>query len=436
MNSLLQYCIEVMLGSTILLLGFYLTRNYLSISFRRFYLLGCIIFSLLQPLIVFNSPEKLVTELPVQVDKIFVENIVSPSSESASESYLAQDIAQNNELESTPSIDWVNLTIYLYLTILALLLIRFCVSLHSLWRLTRNTRQLKNGISFHVIDNHKFSGGSFFHHIFISKKYLDDPSLDIILAHEQCHCRHWHSLDILLSEIYCVIFWAHPASWLIRKELKLNAEYEADQFTAAGYGRHLYSDTLLKLSTNTLQLGGVVSFSAMNIRRRINHVLGGKMHHWSKSLLVLPFLVIATWLISCEPEMMDFTAMDPQAALKNVKTVTTRYISHQKDTQQKDGKIIAIAYYLPDGTVDKVEQHTTYPYDFEKPFEWKFLSSPNPVGVLHGLDGFSLGEAANNILYGNDWPKYKGADDIIGEGKNFTKKVTKEQNDFSLPTRY
>ncbi|MEQ8879648.1 MAG: hypothetical protein RLQ12_08460, partial [Cyclobacteriaceae bacterium] len=52
------------------------------------------------------------------------------------------------------------------------------------------------------------------------------------------------------------------------------------------------------------------------------------------------------------------------------------------------------------------------------------------------LDGFSLGEATNNILYGNDWTKYKGTDDMIGDRKNFTKKVTKEQNDHSLPTKY
>ncbi len=435
MNSLSQYWVEVILGSSVFFLGFLLTRNYLSISFRRFYLLGCLIIPLMLPLIAFNTADKVVTELPQQIDQLFVEK-TEESTGFIPQSELNIETAQNNEIKRKSSISWVSMAFYLYSGVCFILLIRFLISLFSIWRLINNPKEERNGMQYYLIDNPHFSGGSFFHHIFINRSFQNDPALDIILTHEQCHSRFWHTLDILVSEFYCIVFWPNPVSWLVRREIKLNAEYEADQFTAMGYDKYIYSDTLLKLSTNTQQLEGIVSFSAMNVRRRINNILGGKTPHWSKSLLAVPFLAIATWLVSCEPEVMDFTTMNPQAALKNVKTVTTRYISHQRDTQQKDGKIIAIAYYLPDGTVDRVEQYMTYPYDYEHPFQRKFLTSPNPAGVLHVLDGFNLGHAENNLLYGNDWPKYNKIEFYRANSEMYRNSTTIDKNDEGLPVKF
>lgn len=440
MNNLLQYLFEVILGSSVLFLGYALTKNYLTIAFRRFFLLSCLFLPLVFPLISFDTSEKIVAELPDQVNHLFdaplERNHVEEISNGAQLKEVTLTEQDHSIVNSSTEINWTTLSIILYLVVSACLFIRMCLSLISLLRLIKNPVTEFNGQKLYVIDNQQFSGGSFFHFIFINKELLNDPVMEIIISHEQVHHRLWHSVDILCSELYCIVYWINPISWFFRNEIRLNTEYQADLLATKGIDRQHYSNTLLNLSIHSQNLLPVISFSAINIRSRINFMLQGKRYHWSRSLLTIPFLILTTWLISCEPEMMDFTTMDPDAALKNVKTVTTRYISHQKDTQQKDGKVIAIAYYLPDGTVDKVEQHTTYPYDYEKPFKRSFISSPNPVGVLHLMDGFDLGEAMNNILYGNDWPKYKGTDDLIGDRENYTKKVIKEQNDFSLPTKY
>lgn len=51
---------------------------------------------------------------------------------------------------------------------------------------------------------------------------------DTVLAHEEAHigCRHY--LDLIIAQIVCVVLWYNPAAWLMRDELKLLHEYQAD----------------------------------------------------------------------------------------------------------------------------------------------------------------------------------------------------------------
>ncbi len=51
---------------------------------------------------------------------------------------------------------------------------------------------------------------------------------DIIIAHEEAHIRCHHYLDLIIAQIVCVVIWYNPAAWLMRDELKLLHEYQAD----------------------------------------------------------------------------------------------------------------------------------------------------------------------------------------------------------------
>lgn len=111
-------------------------------------------------------------------------------------------------------------------------------------------------------------------------------------------------------------------------------------------------------------------------------------------------LVIA--LISCT--RIDQGEVDPNGLFADVKTITTRFVSHQSDTQQKDDKVVAVARFLPDGSLDRVDQHMTYPYDYKQSFEREFWGQPIKMNLSHVMDGLDLGEAEKNLMYGNDWP--------------------------------
>jgi TonB-dependent SusC/RagA subfamily outer membrane receptor len=74
-----------------------------------------------------------------------------------------------------------------------------------------------------------FSFGSW---IFIHPEGMDEQTLREVLIHEQAHVRGWHTLDIIFSQLFCILFWWNPAVWVLRREVRLNLEFIADKAVA------------------------------------------------------------------------------------------------------------------------------------------------------------------------------------------------------------
>ncbi len=114
---------------------------------------------------------------------------------------------------------------------------------------------------------------------------------------------------------------------------------------------------------------------------------------------VIPFLLV---IIGCSLDnRSEIVRME---ALNDVKSITTIFTSHQSDTKQKDGKIVAIATFNPDGSLSELIEQTTYPYDRDYELKKEVWEEPNKALLPYILDGLSLNAAENNLLYGNNWP--------------------------------
>ena len=50
----------------------------------------------------------------------------------------------------------------------------------------------------------------------------------LVTAHELAHIRCRHYLDLIVAQAVCIVLWYNPASWLMRDEMKLIHEYQAD----------------------------------------------------------------------------------------------------------------------------------------------------------------------------------------------------------------
>ena len=112
------------------------------------------------------------------------------------------------------------------------------------------------------------------------------------------------------------------------------------------------------------------------------------------------FSLFLVFLCACQ------VAQEPirSIAAGDVKSVTTTFISHQGDTQQKDDQIVSVADFHPDGSLAQLVNHMTYPYDYAEPETAEFWSDPNGEQMVHLMDGLEIG-GTWNFLYGNDWPK-------------------------------
>ena len=112
----------------------------------------------------------------------------------------------------------------------ALILAKLIADLFKLRKLLRKTekRHMQNGTVL-AISNEDIRPFSFFHYVVISSAESKEIS-PALLAHEYEHIRRFHTIDLIFAELYLILQWFNPMAWLLRKELKLVHEFEADSY--------------------------------------------------------------------------------------------------------------------------------------------------------------------------------------------------------------
>ena len=115
------------------------------------------------------------------------------------------------------------------------------------------------GIKVYVLKGLK-TPFSFFNYILINPDFHDEQELSEILHHEKTHVREKHTYDVILSELFCILCWFNPFVWLIKKEIRINLEFLADNFVMKSvkntehYQLHLlrlsYHKAIAQLSNN------------------------------------------------------------------------------------------------------------------------------------------------------------------------------------------
>lgn len=406
MNELIIFAIEFLLLSTSFYLGFLIIRNYTTPTFKRFYLLAWLIFSVAFPFITIESQQS----LEMNVDKIVRESSLQPTPDVVlvEDDNLVQSVEVPESLEpdvnhsndASTDVNWMQILKISYLTISGFFLLRIFIGLIQIWKLRLNAGQPSEmDKSVFVVNNPTFKGASFFGWIFIGKSVSQES--EVILQHERIHQRLGHSFDILISHIYCAIFWINPLSWVLKRFISLNTELEADGHMLRMEGVNNYADTLLALSNGATGPKVMNHFGAFHLKSRIVALSRTVQHRKWVSVFSLLTVGGLFFLISCETANTSEVMVE---RMGEVKTITTRFTSHQSDTQQKTGKIVAIASFSPDGTLDELVEQTTYPYDREYEVKKNFWESPEKTGIPYVMDGLSLGEAEKSFVYGNDWP--------------------------------
>ncbi|MGE3652593.1 MAG: TonB family protein [Flavobacteriales bacterium] len=95
------------------------------------------------------------------------------------------------------------------------------------------------GIAYkiHLIKSNRLDSAkpfSFFSFIHIPTN-IPEENKPIIYAHEKIHAKQFHSADVMLYELFKIVFWFNPLVWLALKDVKTNHEYIADQLAGKKY---------------------------------------------------------------------------------------------------------------------------------------------------------------------------------------------------------
>ena len=181
------------------------------------------------------------------------------------------------EITLTPeqaTADWKTLLLqtagFVYWGVVCLLAIRLLIQLIGIIRLSFRCRKTRiGGTNVYLL---RQAGGpfSFFHWIFIYPVSHTEDELSEILTHEKTHANQWHSVDVLISETICVFCWFNPFAWLMKREIRTNLEYLADnRVLETGHDSKAYQYHLLGLSHHKAAATIYNSFNVLPLKKRI-----------------------------------------------------------------------------------------------------------------------------------------------------------------------
>ena len=254
--------------------------------FKRFYLLGALVVSIVIPFITFTQY--------IEVEPI--QDFIS-----------FQPLEFSNTEVFTPEVttwqDYIPIVLWsIYLLGVALFSFRFVLNLRAIfYRIKTNPKhqyhEFTNVLLQDLIHPH-----TFFKYIFLNKtKYEHNLIPNEVMLHEQTHAKQKHALDILCIEVLQIIFWFNPLLYFIKKDIKLNHEFLADQAVLQkGIDSAQYKQTLLAFSSNAKesQLVNAINYSLIKKRFTVMKSKTSKKAFWLRSIVLLPMLAILIYSFS------------------------------------------------------------------------------------------------------------------------------------------
>ena len=202
-----------------------------------------------------------------------------------------------------PKINWYLMLAYAYFIGIVISFLKLVFDFNSLIKLLKGKTMQKHG-NFKLIDiAENIAPFSYFNYIVYNSSLYTAVELENILEHEKVHSLQKHSIDVLISRFFCVIFWFNPLIWLYKKAMVQNLEFIADSEASKHISdKKAYQITLLKITTQENCVAISNHFYQSLIKKRIvmlNKNQSKNSHYW-KYFSVLPALIAFVLLFQIE----------------------------------------------------------------------------------------------------------------------------------------
>ncbi len=269
-------------------------------QFKRFYLLGSIIVSLIIPL----------STITYYIEPVTTDFEALPM-------YIPIEPTYNNFPVEETSLFSLEAVLWLIYGIGVLLLtIRFAYNLIKFYqKISRSEKIVKRSLIYVLLKESRIPH-SFFKYIFLNKlKFENNDIPKEVILHEETHAKQLHSLDIVLLELLQIVFWFHPLIYILKHHIRLNHEFLADQ-AVLEYGADSkdYQNILLQFSSSVqeYQLSSAINYSSSRLNRLFSKNSFGqikkrftvmktqtsKTRIWLSTLLLLPIIAILFYSFS------------------------------------------------------------------------------------------------------------------------------------------
>lgn len=246
---------------------------------RRMTLLACIFISIVIPIV--NISEWVQKQQTLNVVSAFYREVVLPEVVAGSP-------------EKTQGVV-VNVLALLYMLVAVSMMVRFLIQLSSVIRLRYKSEVQRIGETDICVLNTDIAPFSFFRWIFINPNSYKEGELAEIITHERTHAKQWHSIDVVIGEMACIVFWYNPFIWLIKQEIRNNLEYLADNnVLRKGYDTKTYQYHLLGLTYQKAAANLYNNFNVLPLKERIKMMNKKRTNETGrvKYILLLPMVAV------------------------------------------------------------------------------------------------------------------------------------------------
>ncbi|MDB8997728.1 M56 family metallopeptidase [Parabacteroides distasonis] len=258
--------------------------------------------------------------------------------------------------DAAASVDWYGWLLgslgFIYWGIVAFLCGRFLVQLSSiLWLAHTSERVVIHKTPVYAL--RKAAGPfSFFRMVFLHPESHSDKETDEILTHECTHVSQWHSIDVILSEMMCMACWFNPFVWLLKREVRHNLEYLADNTVIqSGYDSKSYQYHLLGLAHHQSVTTLYNSFNVLHLKNRIM-MMNKKRSPGivrTKYLIFIPLVGILMLLSNIEAVARLTVRLANEATVSNAMVTATDVSSKSREMNEQVFTVVEKMPSFPGG---------------------------------------------------------------------------------------
>ena len=216
-------------------------------------------------------------------------------------------------------------------------LMKFAFDFYSLSKVLKG-KTIQQQADFKFIDvNENIAPFSYFNYIVYNSSLYSGTELENILEHEKVHSAQNHTIDVLISRLFCIAFWFNPFVWLYKNAIIQNLEFIADSEASKNISdKKAYQFTLLKITTHENCVAITNHFYQSLIKKRIvmlNKNQSNKRNYW-KYALVLPLLGVFVIFFQMKVVAQEKESKKQEITNKEIPF----FIVIDKNTSEKDIK--------------------------------------------------------------------------------------------------
>lgn len=228
---------------------------------------------------------------------------------------------------------WCTVLIWIYIAGASAVIVRTLIVWTRLFNVVRSgTKHKRDGYTLVVTENEKYAPFSWMHYIVVTRNDFDN-ACSAIAAHEKAHIARRHWIDLLIAQSVCIINWFNPAAWLMRDELMLVHEYQADMAVIdSGHDVREYQLLLIKKAVGARFPSLANSLNHSKLKKRITMMYKAKSGAGRKfkALALVPALSLAVGIAAAPAVRAAVTT------LRNSELVVGKVKEIIPDKQQRD----------------------------------------------------------------------------------------------------